>query len=262
MAKDMKKILLFLMAVLCLIMITACANDAQSAKNDDTRGHREVSIETPYCDLVVTKEFNKKVENVVSEDNPYTVSFRMKSDDTELFSIVFGDKTENLLGTLVLDDENVVIYATFNEFESTDAHYETYCKYQEEINVIVQHLISDYDFIVNEVVELEDTSTFDINTSLVSMKYPAKWKDKVTIDVSDDSVKFSRNGEPLFDICFYECDGLLLGQYKETPVYVVYHTINKSNYSEEDLFEMDTMQDDVNVIFQALMDDSNFAVAN
>ena len=134
----MKKMLLVLMAVLCIIILAACENDAQSSENDDAREPHEVSIETPYCDLVVTKEFNKKVENVVSEDNPYTVSFRMKSDDTKLFSIVFGNETENLLGTLVLDDENVIIYATLNEFESTDAHYETYCKYQEEIILILK----------------------------------------------------------------------------------------------------------------------------
>lgn len=262
----MKKVLIYLLAIMCLIALTACGKSEQTALKPtenvpEVVESTDVSIETPYCDLVVTKEFADNVKSEVSSEDPYTVSFRMISDDTELFSILFGGETENLLGTLQLENENVVLYAEFNDFDSENENFGTYCTYQDGINTIIQHLISDCDFVVNDIIEWEDTSTFDIQTPVVTMKYPNKWKEKVTVDVSDDAVKFSCNGTKLFDLCFVDCDGYLLGTYKDTPIYIVDYSISKSNYSEEQYSELCTMQDDVNVILQALMKDSNFKLA-
>lgn len=262
----MKKFLAVLMAILCLAALVACSDDEQTPPEatEEVPGiveSTDISIETPYCDLVVTKEFAENVKSEVSSEEPYTVSFRMISDDVELFSIIFGGETEDLLGTLLLENENVVMYAAFNEFDSEDENFETYCSYQEGISTIIEHLISDNDFIVNEIIEKEDTSTFDIKTEVVTMKYPDKWKDKVTVEVTDEAVKFSCGNVQLFDLSFVDCDGCLFGTYKDTPIYVVDYALNKANYSEEQYIELCTMQEDVNVILQALMVDSNFELA-
>ena len=257
----MKKLIAIILAVLCLLALTACGGGGQPPVNDPNAELPDVVIKTPYCDLVVTGEFAENVKDVVSAKNPYTISFRMKSDDTELFSIVFGGEGEDLLGTLISEKENTVIYAAFNDFDSEDENYETYCMYQEGFNTIIEHLISDNDFVANEIIEWEDTGTFNIKTPVVTMKYPSKWKDKVTIEVVEDSVKFSCNGEKLFDLYFVECDGYLLGMYKDTPIYIVDYSLDKAKYSEEQYLELCAMQEDVNVILYALMEDSSFVLS-
>ena len=84
------------------------------------------------------------------------------------------------------------------------------------------------------------------------MKYPAKWQDKVEISVSDEGVKFSASGVPLFDLVFAEGDGFLLGTYNGTPIYIVDYPVETE--------EMLAMQEDVNVILQYLIEDSNFKI--
>ena len=140
------------------------------------------------------------------------------------------------------------------KLDSSNKNYDTYCGYQEAVNTIMTHLASDYTFKINELVEDGDTSTFDIETSVVTMKYPNKWKDKVQVKVSDEGVKFSNDGTPLFDLNFIECDGYLLGTYKNTPIYVVDYTVKTD--------EQIAMQQDINVILQNLMSDSNFVINN
>ena len=49
----------------------------------------------------------------------------------------------------------------------------------------------------------ETEAVFDIDTRIVTMKYPAKWREDVQIDVSDDGVRFSNNGTALFDTDIY-----------------------------------------------------------
>lgn len=261
----MKKFLAAVLAIICLVALVACGAGEQTPPEPtedvpEAVESTDVSIETPYCDLVVTKEFADNVKSKVISEDPYTVSFRMISDDTELFSISFGGETEMLLGTLQLENENVVLYADYNDLDRENENYETYCTYQEGISTIINHLSSDYDFIVNEITDWVDPSTFDIQTPVVTMKYPNRWKEKVTIDVSEEAVKFSCNGEKLFDIVFSECDGFILGTYKDTPIYVKDYTINKGSYSEAQYLELCTMQEDMNVILQGLLEDSNFEI--
>ena len=85
-----------------------------------------------------------------------------------------------------------------------------------------------------------------------AMKYPAKWREDVQIDVSDDGVRFSNNGTALFDLLFHECDGYLLGSYNGTPIYIIDYPVDDA--------EQANMQEDVNVILQYLMDDPSFQI--
>ena len=112
--------------------------------------------------------------------------------------------------------------------------------------------MNDYTFVVGDALEKEDSSTLDISTSIVTMKYPSKWREKVQIEVEDNGVKFSNNGTMLFDLMFIECDGYLLGTYSGTPIYIVDYSVNND--------EQAIMQEDVNVILQYLMEDKNFII--
>ena len=217
-----------------------------------TSAPETVKIPTPYCDLTVSAAFAENVKSEVTSQEPYTVAFYTIADNTELFALVFGGETENLIGTLMLEDKAVIVYAAFSEFDEADDNCETYYEYQEEINTVIQHLISDYGLLVNQAVEWEDQGTFDIETSVVTMKYPAKWQGKVTIDVSEEKVSFSTNGTPLFDLVFSECDGYLLGTYNDTPIYIVEYPVTTD--------EQAAMQEDVNVILQYLMEDPSFDI--
>ena len=51
---------------------------------------------------------------------------------------------------------------------------------------------------------------------------------------------------------FVECDGYLLGTYKDTPIYMVEHPVENE--------EQAAMQMGVNTILQELMQDPNFVV--
>ncbi|MBR6051869.1 MAG: hypothetical protein IKP68_11815, partial [Clostridia bacterium] len=83
-----------------------------------------------------------------------------------------------------------------------------------------------------------------------TMKYPAKWKDKVTVTVTSDRVAFVNNGTPLFDLVFSDEEGYLLGTYSGTPISIVdYHVTTD---------EQVAMQKDVNVILGFLFNDPNF----
>ena len=253
----MKKIFALLLCVVYLCLFTACGVDRKgvgSTTSDIVPEEKTMIVSTPYADLCVPDSFEGVVtDNVISED-PYTVSFQVIADKTELFSLVFGGHGDILVGTLIGKDENTVVYMNIPKLDSGNKNYDTYCGYQEAVNTIMTHLTEDYNFKVDELVEDIDTSTFDIETSIVTLKYPNKWKEKVQVKVSDDGVKFSNSGTPLFDLYFVKCDGYLLGTYKNTPIYVVDYPVKTD--------EQIAMQKDINVILQDLMADSDFVINN
>lgn len=253
----MKKVLIVLTMIVMLLALCACgkATDVQ-VKTEET-----MKIETPYGDICVPASFEGNVESEVISESPYTLSFCTVDGDVEVFTLIFGGMTDHLLGTLQRSDGNVEVYATFGEMDSGDERYEAYCGYQEGINTVIEHLISDENFAINEAPVEEDTTTFEIETTVVTLQYPAKWKDKVSVNVSDDMAVFSCNGQRLFDLSFVECDGYLLGTYKETPIYIVDYPIATENVSEADLNNFYAMQVDINVILQHLMEDSNFKIS-
>ena len=165
---------------------------------------------------------------------------------------MFDGTGDILMGTLVGETENTVLYMNIPELDKSSENYAEYCTYQEAVNTIMGHLTKDYTFHINELVEVEDNSTTDIRTDVVTLKYPAKWKDAVQTEITETGVKFSNNGTPLFDLIFSECDGYLLGTYKDTPIYIVDYPVETD--------EQAAMQEDVNVILQYLMEDPKFTI--
>ena len=253
----MRKIVALVLCLVCLLALNACGierNGVEVTASDSASEEKVMRISTPYAELCLPETFDGVVEDMVISKDPYTVSFQVIADKTEIFSLVFDGPGDILMGTLVANDKNTVIYMNIPKLDSSNDNYDTYCGYQEAVNTIMRHLATDYTFKINELPENTDTSTFDIQTSVVTLKYSNKWKDKVQVKVSDEGVKFSNDGTPLFALSFIKCDGYLLGTYKNTPIYVVDYTV-KTN-------EQIAMQKDINVIIQNLMSDSDFVINN
>lgn len=266
----MKKFLSLLLILVLSFLFCACGNangDSQSkgATMDEAVAATLPDAETPVTELktpyVVLKypaAYQKDIVTAVTGENPYTLAFRAK-DGTALFTLIFNGKGEYLLGTITGENENVILYADIARLDEKSETYEEYSRYQESLGVITSHLKKDYGFIYNIAEEKEDTATFDIKTDVCTLKYPEKWKNKVSVDVDEKAARFSCGQVKLFDIVFSEEPGaVLLGTYSGTPVCVVSYTIDKTGLSKEESAELVSMQDDVNVIYDNLAADKNF----
>lgn len=248
----MKKIMILLLSALLALALCACG--AEKAEDSADAEENPGSLSTPFAELSLPEEFEDNVESEVTSEDPYTISFKAKDDGTELFSLVFGGDGEDgiLMGTLPGEDENTVVYMQIPELEEKDKNYDSHASYQEGVNTIMDGLAKDNGLVIDQIVEKEDDSTFDIKTSVVTMKYPAKWQDKVTVKVGKEKVKFSNGDTPLFELVFKKCDGFLLGTYDGTPIYIVDYKVDND--------EQAAMQEDVNVILQYLMEDKKFKI--
>lgn len=114
-----------------------------------------------------------------------------------------------------------------------------------------------------ESVDFEEKSkdTFAIKTSDVTLYYPKKWKDTVKVKTSEKKVSFSNGEIKLFDICFSETDGALIGYYNETPISVVSYEFSEENMSKKEIQKNVEMQNDVNILIKNLTNDKNFVLA-
>lgn len=264
----MKRLLLIFSIFALLLTFTACANAGTKTENSDTKPSiesakaegetegsetqglpesSETQVETYTIsaggfDLKYPLKWKDKV-TVFTSDDRASFSF----GDTKLFDITFNSDEGVLFGTIKGDKNTVVRFVDYN----ATGENEEMSSMLEDVNVILQNLIKDYNLCVGDDTAVDNNDdTFDIETSLVTLKYPQKWKDKVNVDVTDLGVKFSNNGTPLFDILFSECNGFLIGAYKDTPIYIVTYEAQNE--------EQNLMQEDINVILNNLMSDSNF----
>lgn len=224
-----------------------------------TEGEETCPIETRYCVLRYPERWKEQVQVTIEEQGVYTVKF--SADGVALFDLAFGGGDGYVLGTLKLDEGNVPVRITSYEVEFESEQYDTYCAMQEDVNVILNGLWTEYEFADGVLIEDVDDSVFGIETSVGTLYYPEKWKDQVTVDVSDSAVKFSANGIQLFDLLFGDGEGYLLGTYNGTEIRVVSYEIEQEGLSEQELNDLWAMQEDVNVILQHLMEDTGFAIS-
>lgn len=210
-------------------------------------------IDLGFVSLRYPEQWQKAVTVKDIKKHAATDKFTLQfvSKDTNLFDLYFNEEKGNLLGTLKTKDGNTVLYIKTYKLENAGVEL---IAQQEALNVIIQGLISDYDFLVNERPEVEDdySKTYEIKTDLVTLHYPEKWKSKATVNTEKNVVHFYNGKTPLFDLRFEECDGYLLGTYSGTPIYMVEYPVTK----EEDI----AMQQDVNIIIQNLSKDKNFVI--
>lgn len=273
----MKKQIIYLAAaMLSLAVIAGCSekDDADSVTDPDTETVQDSNADsttesddgltvynTKYCELKYPDMYSDKVKVSVDDGDTYTVSFAM-SDGTPVFDLLFGGKEGYVLGTLTGEDENTVIRIKDYDMDKSDSRYDDFCAMVEDVNIIIENLVKDNSFAVGEEIVKEDNSVFEIETRLVTMLYPEKWKDKVNIEVSDDFVKFTAEGTKLFDLLFGSDEGYLLGTYNGVSISIVSYDIDKSEFDDEMYYELCVMQEDVNVILQELMKDEAFKLAD
>ena len=251
----MKRLFALIFAlVICLTAFTACGGQPSEAVQETTEKAKltdEVTrIKTPYAEICVPKSFENNVKNTVTKESPYTVAFTSVKDDTQLFEVVFNGKGSVLMGTIVGDEGNTVLYMNVPALKKDSPNFNENLAYQQGVNTITNHLQEDYDFRVNEEVVEEDAKTFDIETDVTTFKYPAKWKDKITVKAEADKVSFSAGETPVFELRFKAGEGYWLGDYKNTPIYIV-------DYPVKDEAQI-AMQKDINVLIEHLRAAENF----
>lgn len=228
------------------------SEEAGAPTESKPEGEDFVTISTPYADLRLPASFDKAVSHEETGNEPYVITFKSRTDETELFSIIFNGTGEYLVGTLMGEEKNTVVHANTNDLDQNDQNYESNLFYQEQLYLILGYLAEDYNLVPEEAIDDEDPMDFEIQTSLVTLYYPSRWKEKVEIEVLDNGVKFSAAGTPLFDLMFEECDGYLLGTYQETPIYMVEYPVETE--------EQAAMQAGVNTILQHLTEDPSFTI--
>ena len=262
----MKRTILLLLICMTLLVMSACGektenNNAgtpdQAASSDSAAVSETVAetvAETPVYiikagsfELKYPERWKDKVQATASDSG---ASFAC--GEVKLFDILFNSNEGHVLGVIKGEKENTLVSVVEYPLEKET---EELIEMQQDLNVILRHMSEDYDFSMNGEVENEDDSTFDIETSVVTLKYPAKWKDKVNTEVTDKGVSFSNGDTKLFDLVFEKCDGYLLGTYKEIPIYVIDDYPVKGD-------EQTAMQADVNVIFKNLQAEKDFVINN
>lgn len=268
----MKKMIAFCLALVLSAFLVACdgsessgkssADEVVSTATSEAESEMTVIISTPYADLKVPALYSAEVKSSVTSDDPYTVTFS-SSEGTELFSFVFNGEGDSLIGTIVGKEDNTVIYLNTAEFNKKDENYEANIQLQDLSGEIITQLKKDYDLILNVAEEREDDTTFDIKTDVVTLKYPARWKDKVTVTVTEDAAAFSFGDTKLFDVAFVKSDGaFLIGEYQDTPVYLMFYELEKGKLSEEQFAEVNMMQEDHSVILDHLKEESDFVFSS
>ncbi len=259
----MKKILVLVLAIIFVAGLCACSNGESSdnsatpdeASQSGTDGADDITytkVSTPYADLKIRESVAESVETKVDSEKPYKITFKTKEDGTELLSIIFNGKEGDILGTIIGEKENTVVNMQVYDLDKDNIRYDKFSSYQIIANDIIKGLTNDYEFVSGTAVAREDNSTFDIKTSLVTLKYPAKWKDKVNVEVTDDTVKFTNDGTPLFDLYFKEADGFPIGTYKNTMIYVKDYDVKTDEQAK--------MLQDINVIINNLSKDPDFKI--
>jgi len=235
----MKKLIALFLCLTLAVGFAACANtSADSPSGDGSSVESGVfSVDVAGVKLICPSDWEGKVDAQLSDDE---VTFT--AGDEKLFTLLFNRADEGSLLGVVCGEENTSISVVEYDLPVEESEL---LSLREGLDVILQHLAEDYDFVADE-----HAAVYQIETPLVTLRYPLKWKDRVTVDVSTEKVSFSDNGTALFDIVFSECDGDLLGTYNGTPIYLVGYTVETQDQLD--------MQEDVNVILDYLSKDEAF----
>lgn len=254
--QKIKKLILLLVVILLVViggLFFLLKGDNKKIQENETSG--TMLIETSYCNLHLPIEYSDKITAKVKDKK---VEFIAIEDESDLFTLYFNEEAENLLGTVIKDSQSIALYAEFAKLDNKHENYELHCEYQESVNIIIENLKKEYEFVEGVIVEVDNVETFDIETDVVTLKYPKKWKEKVTIEVGETKVSFTMKDTPIFDICFEEGYGSCFGFYEDTPVCIVSYAIDEEAHSEEEYLMMCEMQEDINVILNNLMQEKGF----
>lgn len=214
-------------------------------------------IKTPYCKLKYPNKWKDYADVNVDNKEPCEVSFTAKSGKP-IFKLFLGSEKGDLLGTIKTKKGNVVLRAEFSELDRADENYAIYSAMQNAVNVILQHLKKDYDFFEDAEEAEAKKDVFEISTPVVTLFYPQKWQDKVTVKTDDNKVRFSYGELKLFDVCFNTNEGSVIGTYKDTAVSFVSYDVSEKQLSPEEIDDITEMQADINVLINHLTETKGF----
>lgn len=260
----MKKwISLLLCLTLVAALLSACGSghtDPQKTPDPETAQPVEepvavFSIETPYATFAYPERWKDKLTVGITED-PYTLHF--SAGEEALFDLIINGEEGYFLGTLQAENGDATLHIISYDLDNQRADYADCRAMQEDVNVLLQHLRKDYTFREGEIPEEGNDSVYAIETDVVTLYYPERWKEQVTVDVTADAARFSCDGVQLFDILFGGEEGILLGTYAETPIRVVSYAIEQGELSDSRYEQLGNMEEDINVLIQHLMEDSAF----
>ena len=248
----------FILGLLCccfcaatVLSMTACQSEvseadsgaSSSATSDSAKDQKEAMTEIKLGELTL-KYPEKWKDSVQVKVTETTAAFSSK--DQKLFDIIIGDSDEYLLGTTA---DGISVHLKTYEVKDDDE----LLAMQEDSNVILNNLIKDYQLSTDNDKPTEPPC-FAIETSVVTLYYPEKWKDEVTVAENDGAVTFSCGDTDLFAILFNSDDGYLLGTYDGVALSLVNYEVTEEKHM--------MMQEASNDVLQHLYEDKKFNSAN
>lgn len=116
------------------------------------------------------------------------------------------------------------------------------------------------EIIANNLTDSEDM--MEVDSPVGTLYYPEKWKDDITFQVNDDQLEALYDDNPLFTLFFGGKKGDLYGtvEYDGTDIDLRYKMYDLDS-KNKDYETMIAMQEDINIIFQYLMQEEKLSVA-
>ncbi len=262
----LKRILCCLLA--CLFIAAFLVGCNKDGKNDKGASSDQTSvsateapkatfdIETKYGTLKYPEMWKDKVKVAIEDGDVYSVKFT--SDDTPLFDLLFGEGEGDIIGSLTTNGETTVVRVKAYNIEPKSKNFEEKIAMLNDVNVVIEHLVEDYELKRDDVGESASDEVFEIETSVTTLYYPSKWKDDVTVETDSDGARFSSGGVKLFDLLFNSAEGDLIGSFDGTDISVLSYEIKKKALTDSEYTKLMAMQDAVNVVIDHLRENEKF----
>lgn len=255
----MRKLFAVIIAVLTFVfLLTSCGQADEPAATED--GNEAYVLSTRYADLTLPAEWEEELKITVDDGDVCEVSFASADDKIPIFDLVFNSDKGSPLGTLHTLDGDIRVGAVFYEIDSKAPDYEKLVAVQDDINIIISDLTDNYDFDTSVSETPKSEEVFEIETDIVSLYYPKKWQDIVTVnpDKDNEEVKFSYKDIPLFTIAFDGDAGTAVGKYNGKTIYLISYEPDTDSMEPDEADTVFAMMDDVNVILEYLGKEKGF----
>jgi hypothetical protein len=243
----------------------------------ETVTYDDIVISTPYADMFFPGEWedNIRIEQIKHDDSTYTVEcygLPGNAADVHLFDVVFGKTDENVIGLLTAKNGmEVTVGIVLYPVESIDSNNKNMQIIQEGVNYLMEKLqLRDYEAESEEsdresAAEEQNEDDFIVQTPYAVLKYPMKWKEKISVEVIDAdvySVQFfgtvNQTKKHLFTVILGNIEQGSIGKIhgfagEEINVSIEISEIDvSSEMSDEMQNELYAMQDDMNYLISQL----------
>ncbi len=124
------------------------------AEGDSTEINSEVEsvfyIETSVATIRYPQSRKEFADISVNEGETVIVEFSAKDSGVKVFDLILGETEDTLLGTISTESGEIPVRAEFYDLDPDSSDYLDCCGMKEDINVILEGLVSDYNFIYAE----------------------------------------------------------------------------------------------------------------